>query len=96
MSMFKSKEDRATEKLNKEAIKLEQLDIKMAQYGLENLSLEDKQRVKLILTSVTETGLILLGSKPEDTAKLSLMKSTIEQNFMIIKLLNEISTKLDK
>lgn len=96
MSMFKSKEDRETEKLNKEAVKLEQLDNKMAQYGLENLSLEDKQRVKLILTSVTGTGLVLLGSKAEDTAKLSLMRATVEQNFMIIKLLNEINTKLEK
>lgn len=96
MGMFKSKEAREAEKLTKVAAKLEQLDNKIAQYGLENLSLEDKQRVRLILISVTGTGLIMTGSKAEDTAKLSLMRATMEQNFMIIKLLSEINNKLDK
>ena len=95
MAMFKSKEAREVEKLNKVAAKSEQLDNKMTQYGLENLSLEDKQRVKLILISLTGAGFIMTGSKAEDTAKLSMMRATMEQNFMIIKLLSEINNKLD-
>ena len=85
--MFGNKED-------KEAKKLEQLDAKMAQYGLENLSLEDKQRVRFMLMGLTGTSLIAFGSNPSDDAKITLMQTIIDQNFMLIKLQSELNNKL--
>lgn len=89
MALFKSKEEKEDEKLEK-------INQKMAQYGLDDLSQEDKERVRLTLKLLTGTTLIAITGSAEDNAKIGLMQAMIEQNFMIIKLLNEINTKLDK
>lgn len=87
--MFKSKEEREMEKQEK-------LEEQMKKYNLENLSQEDKEYIKNITNRLMGTGLISLGSKAEDTAKIELLKLLIEQNWLIVKLLNEINNKLDK
>lgn len=93
MGLFKGKEE-------KEAQKLEKLNMKMAQYGLQNLSQEDKEKVEKILLGLMGNGLIefgtILSGKAEDVAKLSYLGALVEQNWLIIKLLNEIKEKLDK
>lgn len=93
MGLFKGKEEKETQKLEK-------LNMKMAQYGLQNLSQEDKEKVEKILLGLMGNGLIefgtILSGKPEDVAKLSYLGALVEQNWLIIKLLNEIKEKLDK
>ncbi|WP_407310920.1 hypothetical protein [Desulfosporosinus sp. SB140] len=90
MALFKSKDEKENEKLEK-------LNEKMAKYGLENLSLEDKEKVKLILMGLMGTGLmdfgIALSGKSEDIAKLNYLGALVEQNWIIIKLLNDIKNK---
>ena len=89
MNPFKSKEQRQEKKQEK----LEEL---MAKYNLENLSQEDKETAQLITYNLWGTGLISLGAKAEDSANIGLLTAIVEQNFMMIKLLNEINNKLDK
>ena len=86
MAFFKNKEE-------KEEDKLKRLDIQMSQYNLKDLSEEDKKEVHSILYGLLGTGMIAISSKPEDAAKIDLLKVLIEQNWMIIKLLNEIKNK---
>lgn len=90
MAFFKNKEE-------KEIKKQEKLDELMKRYNLEDLSPKDKESVKLISMGLAGTGLIhLTSSKAEDVAKLSLLEALVDQNWIIIKLLNEINEKLDK
>lgn len=87
--MFKGKEE-------KEREKQEKLEEQMKRYNLEDLSQEDKEYIKSITYRLMGTGLISFGSKAEDTAKIELLKLLIEQNWLIIKLLNEMNNKLDR
>lgn len=89
MALFKSKGE-------KEEEKQEKLDEFMSQLNLENLSQEDKKFAKLITYNLWGTGLARFGASAEDGANIGLLKALIEQNWMIIKLLNEINNKLDK
>lgn len=89
MALFKSKEE-------KEEKKQEKLDEFMSQFNLENLSQEDKKFAKLITYNLWGTGLIRFGASAEDGANIGLLRALIEQNWLIIKLLNEINSKLDK
>jgi hypothetical protein len=90
VGVFKSKEEKETERLKK-------LNEKMKQYGLEKLSDEDKRETDIIITGLMGNNLIewgtIFGGKAEDTAKLTYLHALIEQNWMIIKLLNEIKNK---
>lgn len=84
---------------NKEAKKEEKLNALMAKYGLENLSPEYRSKVKdinteLMGTGLMETGMVLsLGTKPEEQIKVAYLRALIEQNWMIIRLLDEIAKK---
>ena len=93
MALFKSKDE-------KEEEKLEKINQKMEQIGLQDLSMEDKKRIKLILTRLSGTGLmdfgITLSGKAEDITKISYLGTLVEQNWVVIKLLDEISNKLDR
>lgn len=91
--MLKSKEER---KQGKEQKKQEKLDSLMRDYNLEHLSQEDKEAIKLITYRTWGTDLIAVAAKPEDDAKITSLQALIEQNWVIIKLLNEIDQKLDK
>ena len=89
MALFKSKEE-------KEEKKQEKLDEFMSQFNLENLSQEDKEFERSITYKLWGTGLTRFGASAEDAANIGLMQAMIDQNFLIIKLLDEINSKLDK
>lgn len=86
MALFKSKDE-------KEELKIEKINQKMAQYGLENLDMEDKERVRNMMKGDIGNTLIAITSSAEDNAKIGLLQTITDQNFMIIKLLNEIKNK---
>ena len=90
MNPFK---DRKEKKADKKQEKLEEL---MERNNLQDLSQEDKESVKHILEQTLNSSFMSLHFKAEDTAKIGLTHLMIEQNLIIIKLLNEISNKLDK
>lgn len=90
MNPFKGKKESKEEK---KQVKLEEL---MARNNLQDLSQEDKESVKHILNQTLNSSFMALSFKAEDTAKIGLTHLMIEQNLIIIKLLNEISKKLDK
>lgn len=69
------------------------LDSQIRKYNLEELSEEDKEQAHSILFGLKGTGIIALGSKAVDKAKIDLLKKIIEQNWLIIKMLNEIKNK---
>ena len=86
MALFKSKDE-------KEESRIEKINQKMAQYGLEDLSMEDKERVRNMMRGDLGNTLIAITSKAEDNAKIGLLQTIMDQNFMIIKLLNDIKNK---
>lgn len=90
MNPFKGRKDKKEEK------RQEKLEEMMSRYNLNELSPEDKEYARMIVKSMAGTSLIGLTSNAEDMAKIGLSQTLVEQNFLIIKLLNEISNKLDK
>jgi hypothetical protein len=84
---------------DKEAKKEAKLDAMMAKYGLENLSPEYRSKVKdinleLIGTGFMETGMKLsMNAKVEDQLQVQYLRTIMEQNWMIIRLLDEIKNK---
>lgn len=92
MGLFGNNEDR-------EAKKEAKLDAMMAKYGLENLSPEYRSKVKdinleLIGTGLMETGMKLsMNAKVEDQLQVQYLRTIMEQNWMIIRLLDEIKNK---
>ena len=94
MGMFGNKET----KEEKQARKAQEA---MAKYGLNKLSAEYGEAVKNISlalagTGAIETGSLLSGMKSEDILKTSYLNALLEQNWIIIRQLDEISKKLDK
>ena len=90
MGLFGNKED-------KEQKKLEKLNTKMEQLGLESLSIEEKKRVKLIMQEMYGTTLsILSADTAENTAKLSMLNVLVEQNWLLLRKLDSIETELKK
>lgn len=89
MALFdgKSKEEKQAEKVEK----------LMAKYGLQNISREYADAVKdisqeLAGTGMMETGLKLsLAGKPEDQLKISYLNAIMQQNWIIIRLLDQIA-----
>lgn len=92
MGLFGNNEDKETKKEAK-------LDAMMAKYGLENLSPEYRSKVKdinleLIGTGLMETGMKLsMNAKVEDQLQVQYLRTIMEQNWMIIRLLDEIKNK---
>lgn len=93
MALFGNREEKKQQKEDKKQEKLEQL---MAGYNLDDLSQEDKEYARMVIKSLSGTTLIGLGSNAQDMAKIGLSQTIVDQNFLIIKLLNEINQKLDK
>ncbi len=83
----------------KEAKKEAKLNAIMEKYGLQNLSPEYREKVQdinseLIGTGLMEAGMKLsLSAKTEDQLQVQYLKTLIEQNWMIIRLLDEIKNK---
>ena len=92
MGLFASQEE-------KDAKKEEKLNQMMAKYGLENLSPEYRDQVKKIATELMGTGMmetgmtLSFGTKTEDQLKIYYLRTILEQNWMIIRLLDEIKRK---
>lgn len=94
MALFGSKETKE-EKQQRKAAAL------MAKYGLQNLSSEYQDAVKDISTELAGTGLIefgatLSGMKSEEQLKVSYLNALIQQNWIIMRQLDEISKLLQK
>ncbi len=92
MGLFQSPEDKAA----KQEEKLNRL---MKKYGLEMLPDEYRDKVKdinneLLGTGMMETGMALtLSGKPQELLPVYYLKTIIEQNWIIIRLLNDIRNK---
>jgi hypothetical protein len=84
---------------DKDAKKEAKLNAVMAKYGLENLSPEYREKVKDINSELVGTGLmeagmkLSLSAKTEDQLQVQYLKTLVEQNWMIIRLLDEIKNK---
>lgn len=91
MGLFGSAED-------KEAKNEEKINKMMAKYGLEKLSPEYAEKVKVIQSELLDIGLMETGmklsmAKAEEQMKVSYLHAIYEQNWMIIRLLNDIAKK---
>lgn len=94
MALFGNKESKEEKKARKEAELL-------AKFGLEDLTGKDLESVKTIVnelagTKLMETGLALSGVKAAEQIKMSNLSALVEQNWIIIRQLNELNKKLDK
>ena len=93
MGLFESPE----EKQRKQAEKEEKL---LAKYGLTGLTGEDLASVKTIANELMGTGLMEAGTaltfstKTEDRLQICYQRALVEQNWIIIRKLCEISDKL--
>lgn len=72
----------------------------LEKYGLENLSGKDLESVKAIVAELAgnkwlETGALFSGAKSEDLVKMSALTALVEQNWIIIRQLDQINKKLD-
>ena len=71
----------------------------MAKYGLENLSPEYRDKVKDIQLELLGTGALEMamkfnfGTKSEELLKVSYLNAIMEQNWILIRLLDEIKRK---
>jgi len=93
MALFKSREER-------KQIREERRENVIKEFfntrNLDNLAEEDKEFVNLIREEIeSTTGYRVRGTEGE-IALIEQMDILIEQNWLIIKLLNEISQRLDK
>lgn len=93
MGLFSSKENREDKKL----AKMQQIASK---YHLEDINPKDLEAIKNINYELMGTGLMefgtLLSGKSEDNVKIAYLNTLIQQNWVIIRQLDEISKKLDK
>lgn len=94
MALFASKE-------SKEERKEAKAKALMNKYGLEDLEPEYFEAVsninlELAGTSAMEFGSLLSGAKSEDVTKMAFLNALVQQNWIIIRQLDEISKKLDK
>lgn len=93
MGLFASKE----EKEEKKAAKMREV---AAKYHLENINSEDLETVQKINSELLGTGMMefgtLLTGKAEDNVKIAYLNTLIQQNWIIIRQLDEISKKINK
>lgn len=95
MALFKSAEEKAAIKENKEQAILEK-------YGVGNLKdPADRESVKKIANELVGSGLMELGmrlsfAKAEDQLPISFQRAIMEQNFIIIRQLDRIASLLEK
>lgn len=93
MGLFNSKED-------KEAKKLAKMNEIAAKYHLSGINPIDLESIRGINSELFGTGLMefgtLLSGKTEDNVKIAYLNALIQQNWIIIRQLDEISKKLDR
>lgn len=86
---------------NKEEKELKEQQAFLEKYGLENLSPEDLKILKRITQDLAgnkwfKAGMALSFAKAEEQAKVTYLSALVEQNWLMIRKLDEISKKLDK
>lgn len=96
--MFGSREKKNDKKVSKQEKEMQKF---MDRYQLEELSEQDMIIVKriaddLVANNLFKTGMALTFAKAEEQAKVTYLSALVEQNWMIIRKLDEISNKLDK
>lgn len=89
------------EKQTKEEKQKTKTDEMMKKYGLDGMEGKDVESVKRIVNDLVgnnffKAGMALSFAKAEDQAKVTYLSALVEQNWIIIRQLNEISRKLDK
>lgn len=95
MALFKEKESKEEKQERKE------LEM-MQKYGLDELTdPRDRESVKKIVSELVGTGLMETGMKlamtnAGDQLKVSYLRATMEQNFIIIRQLEKLNKLLDK
>ena len=85
-------------KEDKKARKVQEL---LNRYGVDGLTDQrDIDSVRTIATELAGTGLIEFGTaisgKPEDIAKMTYLRTLVEQNFIIIRQLDRLNRNLEK
>lgn len=94
MGLFNSKE-------NKEEKKQQEIEKFMERYQLNEISNQDLVIIKKIATdlmgnNLLKAGMALSFAKAEEQAKVTYLSALVEQNWIMIRQLNNISSKLDK
>lgn len=73
----------------------------MAKYNLSEIDKDDLEILRRIANDLAGNGFLKAGmalsfAKAEEQAKVTYLSALVEQNWMIIKLLSEINSKLEK
>lgn len=94
MALFNSKE-------NKDDKKQQEINKFMEKYQLEEIDDKDLVTIKKIATdlignNLLKAGMALSFAKAEEQAKVSYLSALVNQNWIMIRQLNNISNKLDK
>lgn len=94
MGLFNSKE-------NKEEKKQQEIEKFMERYQLDEISVQDLVIIKKIATdlmgnNLLKAGMALSFAKAEEQAKVTYLSALVEQNWIMIRQLSNISSKLDK
>ena len=94
MGLFNSKE-------NKEEKKQQEIEKFMERYQLDEISDQDLVIIKKIATdlmgnNLLKAGMALSFAKAEEQAKVTYVSALVEQNWIMIRQLSNISSKLDK
>lgn len=93
MSLFGKNEKETKEE--KQARKNQEL---IEKYGLENVNEKDLESIRRIIndlmgSELIKTGTALSFGKPEEVAKLSYLSALVEQNWIIIRQLEQLNNK---
>ena len=90
MGLFASKEE-------KEVKKIEKLQAIAAKYHLDGINPKDLESIQSINSELLGAGMMefgtLLSGKSEDNVKIAYLNTLIQQNWIIIRQLDEISKK---
>lgn len=94
MALFNTKE-------NKDDKKQQEINNFMNKYQLEEIDDKDLVMIKKIATdlignNLLKAGMALSFAKAEEQAKVSYLSALVNQNWIMIRQLNNISNKLDK
>ena len=98
MALFSNKEDKIKKQEEKEQRELEAF---MSKYNLNTLNLDDLQVLRRISRDLAGNGFFKVGmglsfAKGEELAKVTYLSALVEQNWLIIKQLGTLNSKLDE
>lgn len=93
MALFGSKEDKAAQAAEKEKALLQKYGIEML-YDTQAAEIVKKIAAELTGTGLAEAGMKLsMAAKPEDQLMVQYLRTIVEQNFLIIRLLDALGEK---